>query len=154
MQEKLRRHVFEYRRRQHCCSILFPSICIGSVKVCVQVPFHQKLGPVGASYDVHNDTLNRQGNTSCARSFINRCSRSSSRVIQKKLDEEFPVPYFLADSSHLVKVVAHKIFSIVNDSKVQQYGRTKSDDLRLKTYWGYMINKASEVPLDHMFNNH
>ena len=36
-----------------------------------------------------------------------------------KLDEEIPVPSFLADPSHRVKVVAKHIFYIVNNGKAQ-----------------------------------
>ena len=36
-----------------------------------------------------------------------------------KLYEEIPVPFFLADPSHSVKVVAKHIFSIVNNGKAQ-----------------------------------
>ena len=81
-----------------------------------------------------------------------------------KLDEEIPVPYFLADLSHCVKVVAKHISSIINDGKAQRYGRTKVYDLQLKKYWGCMIknymkkiedlSEGTKVPLQHMFNNH
>ena len=36
-----------------------------------------------------------------------------------KIDEEIPEPSFLADPSHLVKVVYKHIFSIVNESRYQ-----------------------------------
>ena len=86
----------------------------------------------------------------------------SSKV---KLDEEISEPSFLADNSHRLKVVAKHIFSIVNKSRSQRYGCTKSYALRLKKYWGYMIknngekrtedfSEASKVPLEHMFNSH
>ena len=82
-----------------------------------------------------------------------------------KLDVQIPEPSFLADPSHLIKVVAKHIFSTVNDSKAQRCGFTRADALRLKKYWGYMIKKdrektieelsaASKVPLEHMFNYH
>ena len=56
-----------------------------------------------------------------------------------KLDEEIPVPTFLEDLFHCVKVVAKHIFSIINDSKAQRYGCTKVYAVRLKQYWGCMI---------------
>ena len=46
-----------------------------------------------------------------------------------KLDEEIPEPSFPADPSHRVKVVAKQIFSIVNESRAQRCGCTKSDAL-------------------------
>ena len=46
------------------------------------------------------------------------------------------MPYFLVDPSHLVKVVAKHIFSIVENDKSQQCGCTKADALRLNKYWG------------------
>ena len=63
---------------------------------------------------------------------------NSSKV---KLDQEITVPSFLADPSHLVEVFANHTFSIVNDGKDQRCGYTKSDALRIKKYWGYMIKK-------------
>ena len=56
-----------------------------------------------------------------------------------KQDEEIPEPSFLADPSHFVNVADKHIFSIVNESKVQQCGFTKKDALRLKKYWDYLI---------------
>ena len=81
-----------------------------------------------------------------------------------KVDEETPVPLFLAYPSHRMKVVANHIFSIVNYGKARRYECTKADTIRLNKYWGYMINKnrsksleelllASKFPLEHMFNN-
>ena len=61
-----------------------------------------------------------------------------------KIDEEIPEPSFLAYTSHIVKVVAKYIFSIVNKSRAQICGCTKSDALRLKKYWGYTMNNNSE----------
>ena len=46
-----------------------------------------------------------------------------------KLDEEIPEPSFLADPSHRAKFLAKHIFSIVNKSRAQRYGCTKSDAL-------------------------
>ena len=46
-----------------------------------------------------------------------------------KLYEKIPVPSFLADPSHCVKVVAKHIFFILNDSKSHQCGCTKADAL-------------------------
>ena len=46
-----------------------------------------------------------------------------------KLDTEIPDPSFLADPSHLVKVVAKHIFSIVNESRDLRCGCTKVDAL-------------------------
>ena len=74
------------------------------------------------------------------------------------------MPYFLADPYHRVKVVDKYIFSIVKDGKAQRCGCTKSDALRLKKDWGYMIKnnrnkileeliQESKVPLEHIFNN-
>ena len=87
---------------------------------------------------------------------------NSSKV---KLDEEIPVPSFLAYPSYRVEVVANNICSIVNDGKARQCGCTKSDTIILKKDWGYMIKnnrnrsleellQASKVPLEHMFKNH
>ena len=61
-----------------------------------------------------------------------------------KLDVQIPEPYFLADPSHCIHVVAKHIFYIVNDSKAQRCGCTRADALRLKKYWGYMIKKNRE----------
>ena len=58
-----------------------------------------------------------------------------------KIDEEIPEPYFLADPSHHLKVVAKHIFSTVNDRSAQRFGCTKADALRIKKDWGYMIKK-------------
>ena len=58
-----------------------------------------------------------------------------------KLDKEIPVPSFLADPSHCVKVVPTHIFSIINYGKAQQWGCTKADALRINKDWGYMIKK-------------
>ena len=55
---------------------------------------------------------------------------------KEKLDEEIPEPSFIADPSHLVKVVANHIFSIVNESRTQRCGCTKADALQIKKYWG------------------
>ena len=82
-----------------------------------------------------------------------------------KIDEEIPVPSFLADPSYCVKVVSKHIFSIVDNDKSQRCGCTKADTIRLNKCWGYMIKKnrhksleelqhASKVTLEHMFNNH
>ena len=67
--------------------------------------------------------------------FLGQVQKSS----KGKLDEEIPDPSFLADPSHHVKVVAKHIFSIVNESRAQRCGCTKSDAFRLKKDWGYMI---------------
>ena len=64
-----------------------------------------------------------------------------------KLDVQIPEPYFLADPSHHIKVVAKHIFYIVNDSKAQRCGCTRADALRIKKYWGYMIKKNREKQL-------
>ena len=53
-----------------------------------------------------------------------------------ELHTEIPDPYFLADPSHHVKVVAKHIFSIVNEIRDLRCGCTKADALRLKKYWG------------------
>ena len=53
---------------------------------------------------------------------------------KEKLDGEIPEPSFLADSSHRLKVVAKHIFPIVNESRDQRCGCTKSDYLRLNKY--------------------
>ena len=82
-----------------------------------------------------------------------------------KLDEEIPVPSFLVDYSHSVKVVDKHIFSILKNGKAQQCVCTKAYYFWLKNYWGYMINNnrnksldelrhASKVPFKHMFNSH
>ena len=82
-----------------------------------------------------------------------------------KLDEEIPEPSFLADPSHHVKVLCNHILSIVNRSRAQQLGCTKSDSLQIKKDWGYMIknnrgkkiedfSEVSKAPLKHMFNSH
>ena len=87
------------------------------------------------------------------------------KSLKGKLHEDIPEPYFLADPSHRVKVVAKHIFSIVNKSRDLRCGCTKEDALRIKKYWVYMIKKnkektieefseSSKVPLEHMFNSH
>ena len=86
----------------------------------------------------------------------------SSKV---KLDEEIPVPYFLADPSHHMKNVAKHIFSIVNYVKAHRCRFTKAYSIILKNDWGYMIKKSgtnffeelrqeSKVFLGHMSNNY
>ena len=65
----------------------------------------------------------------------------SSKV---KLDEEIPEPSFLVNPSHLMKVVAKHIVSIVKKIRAQQCGCTKADALRLKKYWGYIIKNNRE----------
>ena len=50
----------------------------------------------------------------------------SSKV---NLDEEIPEPSFLVYPSHCVKVVAERIYSIVNESRAQRCGCTKADSL-------------------------
>ena len=49
--------------------------------------------------------------------------------------EEIPEPSFLVDHSHCTKVIAKHIFSIVNESRDQLCGCTKSYALRLKKDW-------------------
>ena len=82
-----------------------------------------------------------------------------------KLDEEILDPSFLADPSHIVKVVAKHIFSIVKEIRAQRCGCTKADALRIKKYWWYMIknnrekkiedlSEASKVSLEKIFNCH
>ena len=68
----------------------------------------------------------------------------SSKV---KLHEYIPEPSFLAYPSHLVKVVAKQIFSIVNKNRDLQCGCNKADALRLKKYWGYMIKNNGKKQL-------
>ena len=79
--------------------------------------------------------------------------------------EEIPLPSFLADPSHHMKVVSEHINSIVKYVKSQKCGCKKAYALRIKKDWGYMINnsrnknlkelwQASKVLLEHMFNNH
>ena len=46
-----------------------------------------------------------------------------------KLDVQIPEPYFLADPSHCINVVAKQIFYIVNNSKDQRCGCTRADAL-------------------------
>ena len=58
--------------------------------------------------------------------------------------EETPEPSFLVDPFCLVKAVAKHIFSIVDKSRDQQCGFTKSHALRLNKYWGNMINNHRE----------
>ena len=65
-----------------------------------------------------------------------------------KLDEEIPVPSFLADPYHHVKVVAKNIFPIVNSAKAQRCVFTKSDALELNKYWGYIINSNRNKSLE------
>ena len=65
-----------------------------------------------------------------------------------KLDEEIPEPSFLADTSPRVKVVAKHIFSIVNESRSQRCGCTKSDTTRINKDWGYMIKNNTEKQLN------
>ena len=49
------------------------------------------------------------------------------KTSKRKLDEEIPEPFFLADPSHCVKVVAKHIFSIVSEIRDQQCWCTKAD---------------------------
>ena len=69
------------------------------------------------------------------------------KTLKGKPDVKIPEPYFLANPSHRIKVVAKHIFYIVNDSKAQRYGCTRADAIRLKKYWGYMIKKNREKQL-------
>ena len=64
-----------------------------------------------------------------------------------KLDEEIPEPSFLAYPSHRMKVVAKRIFSIVNESRAQRCGCTKADAFRINTYWGYTIKRIGKKQL-------
>ena len=64
-----------------------------------------------------------------------------------KLHEDIPELSFLTDPSHCVKEVAKHIFSIVNESRDLRCGCTKSDALRIKKDWGYMIKKNREKRL-------
>ena len=63
------------------------------------------------------------------------------KTSKEKLDEEILEPSFLADPSNRVKVVDKHIFSIINEGRAQQCGCTKADALRMKKYWGYIIEK-------------
>ena len=81
---------------------------------------------------------------------VNRCSRSSSEVTESKFDEEIPVPSFLDIISYQRNVFDKRIFSIVIDGKAQRCGCTKSDDLSLNKYWGYMINKNRSKSLEEL----
>ena len=74
------------------------------------------------------------------------------------------MPSFLVDTSHCMKVLSKRIFSITNYCKAQRCGCTKVISLRLKKGWGYMIKnnrnkildelqQASKVPLEHIFKN-
>ena len=68
------------------------------------------------------------------------------KSLKVNLDEEIPVPSFLADPSHCLKVVAKHIFSIVNNVKAQRCGCTKAYALRLNKYFWYMIkNNTSKI---------
>ena len=58
---------------------------------------------------------------------------------KRKIDEEITEPSFLVDTSHHVKVVSKHIFSIINESRAQRCGCTKSDAFRNKKYLGYKI---------------
>ena len=66
------------------------------------------------------------------------------KTYKGKVDEEIPELYFLAYTSHRVNVVAKHIFSIVNESRAQRCGCTKSDALQLKKDWGYTIKNNRE----------
>ena len=65
-----------------------------------------------------------------------------------KLDEEIPVPSFLTDPSHPIKVFSKHIFSIIKDGQDQRYGCTKADTLRINKDWGCMIKKNRNNSLD------
>ena len=67
-----------------------------------------------------------------------------------KLDEETPDLFFLADPYHWVKIVSKHIFSIVNKSRAQGCGCTKSDALQFKKYWGYTIKKNREKIIEEL----
>ena len=107
-------------------------------------------------------------NDSTMRSVLKHPSKGAQGQVLKsskgKLYEEIPEPSLLAYPSHRVKVFAKHIFSIINKSRAQRCGCTKSDALRLNKDWGYTIKKnrrkieelseASKVPLENMFNSH
>ena len=70
------------------------------------------------------------------------------KSLKGKLHTEIPEPSFLADPSHRLKVVEKHIFSIVNKTRDLLCRCTKADALRLKKYWGYMIEKNREKQLN------
>ena len=64
------------------------------------------------------------------------------------LDDETPVLSFLSDPYYQVKVVSKHVFAIGNYRKVQRYGCTKADALKLKNYCGYTIKNNRNKILD------
>ena len=62
-----------------------------------------------------------------------------------EIDEETPVPSYLADAYYCMKFVYKHIFSIVDNDKSHQCGCTKADSIRLKKCWEYMIKKNKYV---------
>ena len=69
---------------------------------------------------------------------------------QTKIDEEIPVPSFLAYLCHGVKFVAKHIFSILNYGKSQRCGCTKADALGLNKDWEYMIKNNINKSLEEL----
>ena len=78
----------------------------------------------------------------------NGSQSQAMRSSKGKFYKEIPVPYFLVDTSHLIKVFAEHIFSIVNDGKAQRCGCTKAYALRLNKDWGYIVNNNRNIILE------
>ena len=70
------------------------------------------------------------------------------KTSKRKLDEEIPDLYFLADPSHKMKVLTKHIFSIVNQSRAQTFGCIKADAIRIKKDWGNKIKKNREKTIE------
>ena len=81
-----------------------------------------------------------------------------------KLPTHIPVPQFMADPSHRIKVVS-KYFYKLKNLPVSQSRVDGAIASRLKRSWGYMIKqnrggsleqmiRAAKAPLDHIFNDH
>ena len=75
---------------------------------------------------------------SCSQVSINRCRSSSSKSVQRKLDEKIPVPSFLEDPSNRMKVVDKHILINV---KTRKFECTKADGLLLKKDLVYTTKK-------------
>ena len=81
------------------------------------------------------------------------------------LPPHIPEPKWLADPSHRTKVVANAIFALVNNKPKVDCVCSNADALRIKKYFGYMLNEGrwltleqfcekSKAVVEHLFNCH
>ena len=80
-----------------------------------------------------------------------------------KISLHIPIPTFLADHSHCIKVISTPIFKLKKGDTINQRECKKIDALRIKKYTGCYIYqnrnlplvemaKKSKAPVEHLFN--